>query len=234
MTAPVRAAWLGALLCCVAGCHGSGPSNPTPPPVSRPPPPAKVEPVAVAEPDVAGDVATPDVSKVSSGSPCEQSCAELHDCVLAQDEGGSAAATSIELGCLAACVPTQPMEREASSTLGSLFGCELPSASARVDPGVDRCASFLACVRAAWPQPQPDPQPSPAVLDQQTGCERACWAYARCTGKDQDAGDHHAIAMCAEQCSAALDDEQERRAGACPELPDCHEIERCVLSLPGA
>jgi hypothetical protein len=217
-TAHLRAAGL-VLLCCAGGCHSPGPSDSAPPPVSSPPPHATLEGVAVAEPGVAGDE---DSSGRSSGSPCEQACAEVHDCVLAQGEGESAAATSIELGCLEACVP--------SPALGSLFGCELPSASAKLN----RCAPFLACVREAWPQPQPDPQPSPAVVDQRPGCERACWAFARCAGKDQDAEDHHGIAMCIEQCSAVLDDEQERRAGACAELPDCHEIDRCVLSLPGA
>ena len=238
MTPRPPTAWLALLCCCcMAACHPATPSTPTPtpPPASSPGVPAIFDAIGeTGETGDRGDGATdgatgdaddagpPNTPAASDGSPCERSCAELHACVIEQGERGPAAASSIELGCLEACVP--------SPTPGSLFGCELPSASAETAP----CGFFLACVRDAWPQAGAGPVKDPGVAQRGPGCEQACWAFARCRGADQDQGDRDAIGLCIRQCSETLDDEQERLAGECTDLPDCREIKRCILAIPGA
>lgn len=217
-----------ALLAWVTACHSSAPAPPTPPPVSSPAPPSEPKAKLVD----AGH--TPDSSEgsgwssMSDESPCERACAELYDCVVEQGEQGLAAATTIELGCLEACVPSP------APVQGSLFGCELPSAAS--EPA--RCDPFLACVRDAWPErgpiAAPSPAPGPIPVHHGTGCERACWAFAHCEDKAWDPEERSGIALCAQQCSEVLDNEQERRVGQCTQLPDCPEIERCILALPGA
>ncbi|PRQ08255.1 hypothetical protein [Enhygromyxa salina] len=216
-----RLTWL-VLLGCVGGCHAE-PAAPTPPPLVATP---------AADPTPEPTIGTSETSEleplpaVASGSPCERSCARLHGCVIAQGERGVAAAASIELGCLAACV--QDPGPDAGT---SLFGCELPPAPSQPDS----CAPFLECVGGAWPsKARPLPEGGSIPLIEATGCERACWAYARCEDKADTDEDERNIERCIEKCGQILDDEQELILGQCASLPDCRDIEHCVLSTPGA
>ena len=144
---------------------------------------------------------------------CELSCAVVHDCLLL---GGDepAAAASIELGCLGACVSA-------------------PARFARCDPGpvtadpAGHCEGFLACVREAWPRdgetdtPQVDP-----VVD---GCTAACKRFAACEGADDTAAK-----KCGELCREALSPGSQDLIGQCAGLDDCVQVEMCIRSFPGA
>lgn len=211
------------LLLCAAGCHRVGPPAPTPTPISAPTPDTSSTPAA-RDHDPVDDTGGPRHSGIPAAvdaSACEQSCAELYTCVIEAGNDGPAAASSIELGCLEACIPRPDH--------GSLFGCELPLAS--VAPA--RCPPFLACVREAWPKQGLNVAP-PVVEHVGPGCERACWAFARCEAKDQTEDEIRGITKCIQKCGEALDDAQERRVGECSDLPACDALEACVLSLPGA
>jgi hypothetical protein len=148
---------------------------------------------------------------------CELVCAEVHACLLAQGDRAAAAA-SIELGCLGACVGRP--ER------GTLFGCEPPASTA-----AEACAPFLACVRDAWPEERGSDGTATVVVPSGEGCQLACEAFGRCRGISSD---DWAIAECVKICDRSLDEELERQAGACALLPECSEIERCIEVLPGA
>lgn len=163
-------------------------------------------------------VAPPGVG--ASLTACEQSCGEVHDCAVLERTYTPATAAAIELSCVRACLSTP--ERT------TLFGCGRPAA---IEPGT--CGSFLACIDSAWPQeggtqtiietPDPDVRTDP--------CARVCDAFARCWDPSTTP---EMIEQCAEQCRQALDAEQERKFGACADLPECADIMTCVDATPGA
>ncbi|KIG19531.1 hypothetical protein DB30_00040 [Enhygromyxa salina] len=177
--------WLIALGC-VIGCQRSEPATPpTPPQVSSPAtassPTPQPRPTGVT-PDTSdsSDSSDWEPAPARGGSPCERSCGELHDCVIEAGVHGPRAAVWIELECLAACVTSPPP----SAASPSLFGCALPAAS-RADAA--RCDPFLACVRDAWPDQAASAGPtSSVVVPVAKGCDRACWAFARCQGRERE------------------------------------------------
>jgi hypothetical protein len=151
-------------------------------------------------------------------SACEQSCGDVHACVLIERSYTPSAAAAIELGCVGACLHTP--ER------ATLFGCRRPPT---IEPGP--CSPFLACVAASWPDSSVGETTIPAVVEHEHGCAQGCEAYARCW---DPATTPDRIAQCTEGCQQALDDEHERLFGACAELPDCADITACVTDTPGA
>lgn len=195
--------------------------RPTPTPTPAPPEHAE----ASADPSEPGspeprDAETPaptperfaawtDVGEVS---PCERSCANVHACVVLEGRPRAAAAT-IELGCLDACVrATEAFTR-----------CEWPSTLT-----ADRCASSLTCIRAAWSTPT-DPHTPTVIEPASDGCDLACAALARCHDRPIESAE-----TCARQCRKVLPEAQQLVARDCAALEGCSAIEDCVLALPGA
>lgn len=220
-----------ALVLVLVGCRPAAPLvAETPPEPEQPVAPAKsVEPVEIIETDtpelVAVErplrnlVAPPGVG--ASVTACEQSCGQVHDCALLEPTYTPAAAASIELSCVRACLNTP--ER------ATLFGCGRPSA---IEPGP--CGSFLACVEAAWPEAGGSgavaelPGPDEGRGDP---CMRGCDVFARCWNP---ATTPEMVEQCAEQCRQALDDEEERHFGTCADLPECADVLSCVENTPKA
>jgi hypothetical protein len=174
-----------------------------------------VEPTAEASSEAPG-VLPPGVDAPESA--CEQSCGEVHACVLVERSYTPSAAAAIELGCVGACLRTA--ER------ATLFGCGRPAA---IELGA--CSPFLACVAAAWPEDIDGETTVQPVVEPNSGCARGCEAYARCW---DPATTPERVAQCTELCQQALDDEHERLFGTCAEFPDCDDITACVAETPGA
>jgi hypothetical protein len=199
----------------VAEAPSNPPAQPSPAPDVEDEVPATPELVAV-EHEAPPGVLPPGVDAPESA--CEQSCGDVHACVLIERSYTPSAAAAIELGCVGACLRTP--ER------ATLFGCRRPP---MIEPGP--CSPFLACVAASWPDSSVGEPTIAPVLEHEHGCAQGCEAYARCwdpaTTPDQ-------ITQCTELCQQALDDEHERLFGACAELPDCADITACVTDTPGA
>jgi hypothetical protein len=203
----------------VADAPSNLPAQPSPTPVqpdTRPDLEYEAPELVAVEHEAPPGVLPPGVDAPESA--CEQSCGDVHACVLIERSYTPSAAAAIELGCVGACLHTP--ER------ATLFGCRRPPT---IEPGP--CSPFLACVAASWPDSSVGEPTIAPVLEHQHGCAQGCEAYARCwdptTTPDR-------IAQCTELCQQALDDEHERLFGACAELPDCADITACVTDTPGA
>lgn len=213
----------------LVGCRPSAPpvaDTPSNPPAQPSPAPVQPDtrplveyelPIFVEiESEAAPGVAPPGVDAPESA--CEQSCGDVHACVLIERSYTPSAAAAIELGCVGACLRTP--ER------ATLFGCRRPPA---IEPGP--CSPFLACVAAAWPKSNGSETTIEPVVEPNDGCARGCEAYARCLDPSTPP---ETIAQCTELCQHALDDEHERFFGTCAERPECADIVACVADTPGA
>lgn len=218
MTTRPRRWWLACTLM-LSGCRAVAPV-PERAPASEPVAVASLERASTPEPPRA-HVAAPYQPAAerndASGSACEWSCADVHDCTLVTGGYTPAAAASIELGCLRACVATP--ERV------TLFGCGRPST---IEPGP--CGPFLDCVAASWPDARPQ-APAPVVDPATDGCRLACVAFGRCFDAYTEPGD---MDQCAELCRQSQNADGQRHLAGCARLPSCSEILECVSSTPGA
>ena len=149
---------------------------------------------------------------------CERSCGDLHTCLRVLERGSPAAASTIELGCLEACL--------GSGTHSPLLACPGPSPETLPSS----CAGYTTCMHAAWVEPVPKLAPKELTRSGR-GCERACLNFAVCRDLPMNTGDREAIDDCVEKCVAVLDPSQEKLAGECTTLEDCDEVQRCILAL---
>jgi hypothetical protein len=201
----MRGLGAGALSMIVMLSMGCRSSPPPPTPTVRTTSTPAASPAKLAAPTRVGWTAA------SEGSPCERTCANLHACLVLEGRERAAAAT-IEIGCLGACL----------GATKAFSACEDQAAS-----GLDGCASLQTCVRAAWPAQD---EPEPIVVDAASdGCGLACAALARCREKPSDAAEE-----CARQCRLILSENQQLGARSCAVLESCPAVEDCVFALPGA